>query len=136
MVAAGLALAWASALLDRYKQRYAGSRDDLVAIDEFIRTSHGFARWAMKRFRTYALRLEGDRVHIPDLDAYRERTRGPMAAFLVGGPTSHYTVLAIAAALGRPDLYVWATLGPGLLFSWLTLLAQRRLEPTVVQPHP
>ena len=131
-VLAGAALVWASGLLDRYKRRYGGTRDDLAEIEAAIAAAKGFPRWLLKRFRAYALRLEADAVAIPDPDAYREKTRDAMCLFLAGGPTTHYTLLAIASAFGLAPWYVALALGPGALLTFATLRMQRRLEQGVV----
>ncbi len=129
---AGAALVWASGLLDRYKRRYGGSRDDVAEIDAAIEGSRGFRRWLLKRFRRYVGRLEADSIAIPDLDAYRERTRPSMALFLAAGPTTHYALLAVAAVFDLVPWYVVLAIGPGALLTAVTLRMQRRLERDVV----
>lgn len=131
-VLAGLALIWASGLLDRYKRRYGGSRDDLAEIDAAIEGAKGFPRWLLKRFRAYAARLEADAVTIPDQEAYRAKTRDAMCLFLAGGPTTHYALLAVASAFGLAPWYVALALGPGALLTFSTLRLQRRQELGVV----
>lgn len=123
---AAASLLWSSGLLDRYKRRYAGKQDDLVALDREIATSRGFVRWLLNRFRTYARKLDSGSEVIPDRVAYQEAARWPMRIYLVLGPSTHYALFAVAVALDRLDLYVLATIVVGnALVLWANVLQAR-----------
>jgi hypothetical protein len=51
-----------------------------------------------------------------------------MRLYLLCGPTTHVTVLAVLAARGEPLVYVWAALGPFNLLALVALLLQRRAD--------
>ena len=133
-IGAGFALWWASFLLDRYKRRYGQKRDDLDEVRNEIAASTGFKRFVLNRFLTYAEQLERDDVDIPDLDAYREKTRGPMLGWLLNGPTMHYFVMAGFLAFSLPVAYCWVSIGSaGVTIA--TLVWQRAKERDVVADH-
>jgi hypothetical protein len=131
---AGAAMAWASFLLDRYKRRYRGDTDDLVALREEAERTPGVKGWMISTLEPYARRLEGG-VTIPDRQAYQRRLRGPMILWLLGGPTMHMAALVVCVALQRPVIYTAIAVGPMLLLTVVSLLWQQRAqarEPAVV----
>lgn len=135
---AGGAMAWASFLLDRYKRRYAGSEDDLELLRREAEATPGVKGWMISTLEPYAQRLDGGMI-IPDREAYRARVRLPMRLWLFGGPTMHFTAMAICFVLRRPEIYAAIALGPMLLFTWIRLLIQVRFErrpPSVVRRDP
>jgi hypothetical protein len=136
-VAAGLAAAWASFLLDRYKRRYRGDMDDVGELTRAAAEAPGYRGRVIASLIPYARRLAGDLV-VPDLDAYRARMRGPLGLLLLNGPTMHFFLMAVFFAFDRPLLYAWVAFGPLTLFAVLTLAWQLRLErraPAVVAPR-
>ena len=128
---AGFALWWASFLLDRYKRRYGQKRDDLDEVRRELAASTGFRRFAVRNFLTYAEQLERDDVHIPDLEAYRVRTRAPMLAFLCLGPTTHYAAMAVCLIAGWVSGYCWAAIA-GIAVTAATLAWQHHAASEVV----
>ena len=131
---AGFAMAWASFLLDRYKRRYRGDTDDLVALRAEAEQTRGLKGWMVSTLEPYAKRLDGG-VTIPDRGAYQARVRVPMVLWLLNGPTMHMAVLAVCVVLERPEIYAVLAAAPMLLVTVLTLGVQRRAEgrdPSVV----
>jgi phosphatidylglycerophosphate synthase len=140
-VSAGIAAAWASFLLDRYKRRYRGDTDDVEAIRKEAAETPGWRGRLVASLIPYCERLVGG-VTVPDLPAYQERVRFPMRLWLLNGPTMHFFFMAVLFAAERPLLYAWIALGPMTVFSILTLALQQRLEqraPAVIRtadPRP
>lgn len=133
--AAGGAMAWASFLLDRYKRRYKGDEDDLEALRREADATPGIRGWMISTLEPYARRLDGG-ITIPDRAAYQQRVRRPMRLWLLGGPTTHFTAMAVCFALERPMVYAAIAIGPLLLFTGFRLWLQKRLErrpPAVVR---
>jgi hypothetical protein len=120
-------MAWTSFLLDRYKRRYRGDEDDVEAIRREIEASPGWRARMVGTLLPYARRLDGDTL-VPDHDRYRERVRGPMALWLIDGPTTHVTVMAVCFVLERPLLYAQIAVVPMTLLALFALAWQTGLE--------
>lgn len=132
---AGLALIWASFQLDRYKRRYRGDTDDLVQLRAEAAATPGIGGWLIARLEPYAEQLDGG-VTVRDREAYQTRVRTPMVLWLLNGPTSHFTVMAVCFVLDRPDVYAAIAMGPMVLMTLLTLWLQHRAEsrePAVIE---
>lgn len=135
---AGGAMAWASFLLDRYKRRYKGEEDDLELLRREAEATPGVRGWMISTLEPYAQRLDGGMI-IPDREAYQARVRLPMRLWLLGGPTMHFTAMAICFVLARPEIYAAIALGPMLVFTAITWMIQKRREsmpPSVVRKDP
>jgi hypothetical protein len=124
---AGLSLAWASFLLDRYKRRYRGDTDDLEVVRRERDAARGIRRFLLGVFAVYANPI-GGRSPIQDREAYQDRVRLPMSLWLVLGPTTHFVFFAVLAALGRPLLYAVIAVGPFNAAVLATLWLQVRRE--------
>lgn len=126
-VAAGLSMAWASFLLDRYKRRYRGDTDDIEAIQREADETPGLGGWLVARLLPYARSLEAG-AQVIDRPLYQERLRLPMLLWLLNGPTMHVAVLAVCGVLGRPIWYAWMAVGPMNVVTVFSLSLQRHLE--------
>lgn len=125
--AAGLSMAWTAFLLDKYKRRYRGDVDDLDALDREIASHTGWRRFALERLRPYAQRIAAEPA-VADRPAYQAAARLPMRLFLLVGHTTHVTVWAALAVMGRPLAYAWAAVGPFTLLALVALALQARAE--------
>ncbi|MDA1194450.1 MAG: CDP-alcohol phosphatidyltransferase family protein [Planctomycetota bacterium] len=131
---AGIAMAWSSFLLDRYKRRYRGDEDDLDALRAEAAATPGIKGWMISTLEPYAVRLEGG-VRILEREVYQARVRWPLRLWLLGGPTTHFTAMAICYASDLPRVYAWIAGGPMLGLTLITLawqiVAERRSPPVV-----
>jgi hypothetical protein len=128
--AAGASMSWTAFLLDKYKRRYRGDTDDLEALEHEIALHTGWRRLALRTLRPYARQVARE-PRPTDLAAYRAATRWPLRLFLLAGPTTHVTLLAVFAALGRPFEYAWIAAVPLTLLAVVALVLQARAERTL-----
>jgi hypothetical protein len=126
-VAAGLSMAWGAFLLDRYKRRYKGEADDLLAYEQELRAARGWRRALLASARPYMVRLANE-ARPADLAAYQAGARLPLRLFLLCGHSTHVTVWAVLAVLERPLEYAWIAVGPFNLLALVGLLLQRRAD--------
>lgn len=132
-VAAALSMSWGAFLLDRYKRRYKGERDDLAAYEREQQAARGWRRLLLASARPYMLRLANERTPA-DLAAYQARARLPLRLFLLCGHSTHVTCWSVLAVLDRPLEYAWLAIGPFNLLALAGVLLQHRAERPPVPP--
>jgi hypothetical protein len=125
--AAFLAVAWTSLLFDRFKRRF---RDTVCDADDLRPALEGAG--PLKRFSVNGTINYITKVNrynrVADVEAYQARVAPTLPLWRWTGPTTHFTVLAICAALGELRLAALIIALPMSLMSLGMLLWQRRLE--------
>lgn len=134
-VGAGLSMAWGAFLLDRYKRRYKGEEDDLVAYERELASARGWRRALLASSHPYMVRLSNE-ARPADLPAYQRVSTLPLRIFLLCGHSTHVTLWAVLAVLDRPLEYAWLAIGPFNALACVGLWLQRRGERSLRPPAP
>lgn len=133
-LAAGWAITWHSAELDRHKRRYNGTTDDIEGIRKQSETAPPVQAWILRNFIPYAEKLNKGAV-VEDLPAYQVAARPALRLWLLQGPTWHFTTMAACVAFEQPLLYCGLAVVPYSVIALWAKALQRPADRYVRMPE-